>query len=228
MDMLVNCDETAWRLFPSGLLTRAPVGKDGVTVRLDGNEKDSIAVLASVTAAGTKLPLYAIAKGKTRRVEQSQLGSNPAIVRDHSLSGWTTKETFARYLDWLAGRYRERMAVGCQLDLVLDCYSVHRSPEIRAQAAGLGIRLWFIPAGHTDELQPLDRAVFGAMKGTFRRRFELECRRHPHQRVTKSAANEILIEIWKGLGKAAISRGWQIYADDFSLEEDVDGVDREE
>jgi hypothetical protein len=156
------------------------------------------------------------------------LGSNPAIVRDHSLSGWTTKETFARYLDWLAGQYREKMAAGCQLDLVLDCYSVHRSSETKAHAASLGIRLWFIPAGHTDELQPLDRAVFGAMKGTFRRRFELECRRHPHQRVTKSAAIEILIEIWKGLGNAAISRGWQIYADDFGLEEDVDGADREE
>jgi hypothetical protein len=178
MDMLVNCDETAWRLFPSGLLTWARRGQDGVTVRLrlDGSAKDCITVLASVTAAGTKLLLSAIAKGKTRRVEQSQLGSNPAIVRDPSLSGWTTKETFARYLDWLAGQYREKMALGCQLDLVLDCHSVHRSSEIRDRAANLGIRLWFIPAGHTDEPQPLDRAVFGALKATFRRRFELECR----------------------------------------------------
>jgi hypothetical protein len=46
--------------------------------------------------------------------------------------------------------------------------------------------------------------------------------------VTKSAAIEILIEIWKGLGNAAISRGWQVYADDFGREKDVDGADREE
>jgi hypothetical protein len=66
------------------------------------------------------------------------------------------------------------------------------------------------------------------MKGTFRRRFESECSQHPHQRVTKSAVIEILIEIWKGLGDAAFSRGWQIYADDFGLEEDLDVIDREE
>jgi hypothetical protein len=161
-------------------------------------------------------------------VEQSQLESNPAIVRDHSLSGWTTKETFARYLDWLAGEYREKIAAGCPLHLVLDCHSVHRSAEIRDRAASLGIRLWFIPAGHTDDFQPLDRAVFGAMKARFRRRFELECRQHPHQRVTKSGAIEILIQIWDGLGDAAISSGWQICADDLGPDQHFEGVEWEE
>jgi hypothetical protein len=181
-----------------------------------------------VKADNTKVTLYAIPKGKTRRAEQIRLGSNPAIVRDHSLSGWTTKETFARYLDWLAGQYREKITPDCPLDLVLDCYAIHRSAKIRDHAASLAIRLWFIPAGHTDELQPLDRAVFGALKVTFRRRLELECRQHPQHRVTKSGAIEILIQIWNGLGDAAISGGWQICADDFGLEEAVDGIDREE
>jgi hypothetical protein len=139
-------------------------------VRLDGSERDSVTVLASVKADNTTLPLCAIAKGKTRRAEQSQLGSDPAIVRDHSLSGWTMKETFARYLYWLATEYRGKITPDCPPDLVLDCYSVHRAPEIRTHAESLGIRLWFIPAGHTDELQPLDRAVFGALKATFRHR----------------------------------------------------------
>jgi hypothetical protein len=30
LDMIVNCDEIAWRIIPSSLLTWAPVGRDGV------------------------------------------------------------------------------------------------------------------------------------------------------------------------------------------------------
>jgi hypothetical protein len=228
LEMVVNCDETAWRMVPSGMVTWAPIGQDEVTVRLDGNEKDSITVLASVTAGGTKLSLFAIAKGKTRRVEQTQLGSNPAIVCDHSPSGWSTIQTFTRYLDWLAELYRGKIAPDCPIDLVLDCYSVHRSQEIRDHATRLGIRLWFIPAGHTDQLQPLDRAVFGAIKAIFRRRFELERRKRPDHRITKSDAIQILTEIWGGLGTASITEGWRIYTDDFGPEEDAEDVDWEE
>jgi hypothetical protein len=50
---------------PNGLLTWAPVGADGVSVGLDASDKDSITVLASITAARTKLPLQFIVKGRT-------------------------------------------------------------------------------------------------------------------------------------------------------------------
>jgi hypothetical protein len=50
LDMIANCDETAWRIIPDGLLTWAPVGRDGVLLQLDGKEKDSVTVLASITA----------------------------------------------------------------------------------------------------------------------------------------------------------------------------------
>jgi hypothetical protein len=81
-----------------------------VAVRLDGNEKDSGTVLGSVTADGDKLPLFAIAKGKTRRAERSQFGSDETLLSDYSPSGWGTVETFRRDLDWLAGYYEERIS----------------------------------------------------------------------------------------------------------------------
>jgi hypothetical protein len=226
--LIVNCDETAWRILPRGLLTWAPVGTDAVTVRLDGSEKDCVTVLASVTAASEKLPLFAIAKGKTARAEQNQLGSDVTLTRDHSSSGWSTIETFRHYLDSLAELYSERIPPGRQLHLILDCYSVHRSKEIKQYARSLGIKLWFIPAGHTDELQPLDRAVFGAMKSIFRRKFEALCRQSANGRLTKSNAIQILVEIWDGLSAAAIHRGWSIYEDDFGSGDDSDDVDWEE
>jgi hypothetical protein len=156
-------------------------------------------------------------------VEQSPLGSDPAISKDHSESGGTTKETFARYLSRLATKqYDGTITPDCPLDLVLNCHTVHRSPEIKHHAASLGIRLWFIPAGHTDELQPLDRAVFGTLRAKFRRRFQLECRQHPHHRLSKSGSIEILRQIWERLGGDAISRGWHIYVDDFGPDQHLD------
>jgi hypothetical protein len=110
----------------------------------------------------------------------------------------------------------------------LDCYSVHRSKEITQYARHIGIKLWFIPAGHTDELQHLDRAVFGTMKSIFRRKFEEFCRQLPDGRMTKSIAIRILIGIWNDLSTAALHRGWSIFEDDFGPSDDADDGDWEE
>jgi hypothetical protein len=99
LDPIVNCDETAWRIIPSSLLTWVPVGRDEMLLGLNGKKEDFVTILASITAKGTKLPFFGIAKGTTKRAERSQLGSDQALIRDHSESGWNTKETFKCYLD---------------------------------------------------------------------------------------------------------------------------------
>jgi hypothetical protein len=67
--------------------------------------------------------------------KEIQLGPDPAIIGAPSESGWTTTDTFQQYLE-----------------LILDCYSVHRSPEIKRYAERLRKRLWFIPAGRSEAL----------------------------------------------------------------------------
>lgn len=49
---IVNCDETAYNLYPKGLLTWAIRGEDNVKSFIDGNDKENITVLASITADG--------------------------------------------------------------------------------------------------------------------------------------------------------------------------------
>jgi hypothetical protein len=46
-----------------------------VQTKITGNEKENITVIASMTAAGDKLPLEFIAAGKTMRLESAQIGS---------------------------------------------------------------------------------------------------------------------------------------------------------
>jgi hypothetical protein len=106
------------------------------------------------------LPLFLIAKGKTERVERSQLVAPDDCVLTHPPSGWTTLSTFHSYLDWLRQSYVDDEPI----HLIFDCYSVHCSADTRDYAKGLSIVLHFIPPGWTDELEPLDGYIFGALK----------------------------------------------------------------
>ena len=64
-DRIINGDETAWRILPNGATTWAEKGSDSVVLHVQDDEKKTITVMASVTAAGTKLPLLLIANGIT-------------------------------------------------------------------------------------------------------------------------------------------------------------------
>jgi hypothetical protein len=57
LDLVVNRDETAWRIVASGLVTSASLGENRVHVRLDGNKTNSVTVLDCVTAVGWKLEI---------------------------------------------------------------------------------------------------------------------------------------------------------------------------
>jgi hypothetical protein len=61
--------------------TWAETGTQNVQTHIDGNEKDSFAVMATVTAVRTKLPLVLIASGKTEQCKVGQFGQN---IADHS------------------------------------------------------------------------------------------------------------------------------------------------
>jgi hypothetical protein len=97
-DLILNCDETAWRLYPEGILTWWDTGADNVSISIQGDEKDSMTVLATISASHQKWPLFCVAKGKTERVERSQIGDVGGHWRSHSQSGWMTGEIFADYL----------------------------------------------------------------------------------------------------------------------------------
>jgi hypothetical protein len=58
---------------------------------------------------------------------------------------------------------------GDPLWLVLDCYSAHGRLAMKEYAEELGTHLLLIYVGLTDEMQRLDRPVFGVMKAHGRR-----------------------------------------------------------
>jgi hypothetical protein len=62
-------DETSWKLLNHSFVTIANRGQEGVSCLVDGDPKACITAIATIAAAGGKLPLWAIAKGKTERCE---------------------------------------------------------------------------------------------------------------------------------------------------------------
>jgi transposase-like protein len=204
---VLNTDETSWLLWPRGILTWTERDSDHPHVLIRGDEKENLTALATVTAAGERLPLFFLARGKTERVERSQIGDVAPHWVAHSVSGWMTEDTFEQYL----GLLRHHYADGSELHLLLDSYSAHRTQNIKDTAARLGINLHFIPPGMTDQFQPLDRKVFGVLKASAKSLFFRRVNKNPDVKRTKSDAVQDLISAWTNLADTTIEKAWDIY-----------------
>jgi hypothetical protein len=164
---IVDADETAFLLYPQGFYTWAGRGSEAVQIHVSGKEKRSYTVMAAVTMAGGKLPLFTIIQGKTVRAERGlELDPQGPHASTHSPTGWVTVAAMLEWLKFLPNLpefQHDRF-----IHLILDGYSTHRCEAVRALAARLNILLHFIPPGLTDLLQPLDRSVFAALKAEYR------------------------------------------------------------
>ncbi|OHS92895.1 hypothetical protein TRFO_40805 [Tritrichomonas foetus] len=162
-------------------------------------------VLASITASGTKLPLLFIVEVSTERCENTQIGDISYHWETHTSSEWMTSELFSYYLMKL----REFNNDDDPLYLIVDFYVAHLTLPNRDLAINLKIELLFIPPGHTDLFQPLDRSAFEILKGQARRLF---CMRGSNLiRRTKSNACTDVIYAWERLSSQSIENAWDIY-----------------
>ena len=156
-NLVFNMDETNYRVINNRFMTWANKGSKTVNCNVNNDIKQGITVLATISKSNIKLPLMILGKGKTMRC------LNNYMLRDDvwsyfSISGWTTETVMLKYLEKLKEYVKKECA------LIIDTYAAHRSGKVKAKALELGIELIFIPPGSTDELQPLDRKVFGVLK----------------------------------------------------------------
>jgi hypothetical protein len=205
-------------------VTLAPVGAEEVNVYVNGDTKADFTFIASITADRGKLPLILVSKGRTN-VCHRQFGHPhfPYSV-SHTPTGWCNQDIAVQYLKWL----KERMPEG-PICLIWDQFSAHKTPLVLDQAREYGIHLISIPKGATGRYQPLDRAVFGALKSKgsskynemFAENFGIKC--------TKEMAAEILLDSWNELGFSVLERAWnfdaELYEDEIYVDSDADEDD---
>jgi hypothetical protein len=109
------------------------------------------------------------------RCVSSQRAKPTTCGRVHSESGWMKGDVFCEYLRHV----REYEPSGRRLVLILDAHPSHCTGSVKREARSLNIRLIYIPPGATDEMQPLDRKVFGALKSEARRLFRQSAAENP-------------------------------------------------
>ena len=204
---IVNVDETGWAVIPNNLRVWHMVGKDHVVRYVNGNDKDKVTVVASIAADGTKLPLQFIAKGETEAVLNTQIGDVGYHTRAYSSNGWTTIETFKQFLISVRDYYTWEDQN--TIHLLLDVFKAHIGDEIYKLSKELNIKLYLIPAGMTDELQPLDKKIFGPMKTFARKLFRDRISQNPDQRRTKVDACADMVRAWERLTPDLIEESFE-------------------
>ena len=221
---LCNMDETSWKLAYFGQLTWAKKGAREVKITANYNIKDSFTCLATIsadTSGSVKLPLFLIAKGKQERCHQ-QFGRIKEAFEDteiyHSESGWSNVDVMSAYLRWLRSIYDKyyeghpNYEVGhTTIHLIIDCYASHRHEVAKNIASELNICLHFVPAGATDEYQPLDIRVFGALKAMARKAWYQVLYQDPAIVPTRSKAAFILAQCWNDLSQDVLDSAWSLY-----------------
>ena len=225
---IINIDETGWEVIPSNIRVWHMVGEDHVVRYINANDKEKVTVVAAVTADGTKLPLQFIAKGKTQEVIESQIGDVGYHFRAYSENGWTTEETFIEYLTGLRNHYG--FEDEHTLHIILDVFRAHITNNVKKACDELNIKLHLIPAGMTDELQPLDKKIFGPMKAyaryLFRNRFKnIETDKREERRTKKDACQDMVCA-WERLSADTIQGAFEHFTEiGFWVVEDKNSID---
>ena len=209
--LIVNMDETAWRLFNGSLKTIDRRGSDEVVSATKLDARTCITVISAITMSGKKLPVWAIAKGVTVKCEErfrnnerlrSYIASGDLVIT-HSVNGWTTHDVAKCYLQWLS-KYFHRSYIY----LIWDLHASHRSSGIKKIAADERIVLSYVPAGQTGTWQPLDLKVFGALKQMARTSLDLECAERDLDTMEMSDALAILLSCWRDIAKPVLKSAW--------------------
>jgi hypothetical protein len=168
-----NMDETCWRVVDGVRRTAAKKNSKSVKVKFGVSPKSSVTVIATISAAGEKLPLWVVESGTTEkcllkfrgdRTVDAAIGKS--LILTYSENGWTTRDVAIKYLRWL------RVKVAGPLTLVWDVFAAHRDAKVVEEAKTLDIFLVFVPAGQTDEHQPLDVGCFAPLKARARKAFD--------------------------------------------------------
>jgi hypothetical protein len=207
-----NMDETSWCLINQQMLTIANIGADGVECLFQGEPRMCLTAIASLDAAGGKLPLWVLCKSKTKRCEERYRDDHRLqeyirsgdLVLTYQSNGWTSALVASDYLHWLRFRIQRGPIV-----VLWNLFSAHREQGVKERAQELGIELVFIPAGMTGEYQSLDRRIFGSLKARTRAQFDWHSM-SADEEMTMSASIRILLDAWRCVGDKEVLEAWAL------------------
>ena len=166
--LVVNWDQTAAKFVPTSEWTMAEEGSRQVEI-FGLEDKREMTVLLTCTLSGTLLPPQLIYGGKTPQCHAKVEFPQGWDVW-HAPNHWSTEDTMLRYVDTVLLPYIQATRSNLSLPpdypglAIFDIFAAHRCESLLEKLRANNIRVVYIPAGCTGELQPLDLTVNEAYK----------------------------------------------------------------
>jgi hypothetical protein len=156
--LVLNMDETAINKIdpPTTAVVAKNSGHAALVHTSVGSLGQQITTLPCISAAGDKLQLGVVVKGKTPRCLRRILAdASPALQRVrfyYSQKGWVNEQIMLEWLRDVVQPHTHSEPAA----LILDSYSSHFTADVRRAASEMNLELIQVPAGATSILQPLD------------------------------------------------------------------------
>jgi transposase-like protein len=206
---VLNMDETPSQMCDMPVTAVVGTGvKEPARIKTSFLTKHNITTFPCISAAGHKLQLCAIVKGKTDRcLRKITDGASPAVrsVRLYkSVKGWMTTEIMVQWLHDVVLPYTR----GEPAALLLDRYGCHWTRAVRIAAGDMNLALIQVPGGCTSALQPLDAGFNGPMLKARQRIWRENKLRRPFLPDTYQAAVERTQLAYESMSKPLIIGAW--------------------
>lgn len=156
--MVLNMDETAISKVepPTTAVVAKNSGQAALIHTSIGSLGQTITTMPCISAAGDKLPLSVVLKGKTTKcLKRIQEGASTVLQQAklyYSPKGWVNTEIMLKWLHDVIQPYTQSKPTV----LILDSYSTHFTSEVQNAASSINLELIQVPPGSTSILQPLD------------------------------------------------------------------------
>ena len=199
-----NLDETGFSTAAVQTKIVAPIGKKAARVNATSG-RDSMTVLASISANGDIFPPLVIFSGK--KLQSTWKGANayPGTTYSVSDSGWMTADIFASWFQNFCATIKTR-----PLLVVYDGHASHMSLQVIQLARSQRVSIIKLPPHTTDKLQPLDVCCFRSLKSGWDKKLAQWNRLHGARAVSKSEFVDLVGEIYpQCLTKQTITSAFQ-------------------
>ena len=175
-DLIFNWDQTGVNLIPGGDWTMDAKGSKQVNI-VGINDKRQITALLTISKSGVLLPPQIIYAGTTEQCHP-KYGFPKSWNIYHSENHWSNTDTMLYYIEHLLVPYVTDKRDELDLPLkqpalaIFDVFSAHRHASILDALHRANIKVVYVPAGCTDQLQPLDLRVNKVYKDILRAKFQ--------------------------------------------------------
>lgn len=200
---IFNADESGFNCDPSRIKAIGTKGKALCRVS-GGSGRESITVLACVSADGRALPPLIVFKGAGVQARWTSENAYPGTLYAASTNGWMEEPQFYHWFTTGFIPYVKNLRISKKMPeqaalLLYDGHRSHMSVRLIEEAIRCNIVLMKFPSHLTDKLQPLDKCVFGPVKLCWNRqliKYGKQQMGHGSGRLSKNMFSELLGSTW--------------------------------